>query len=159
MGAVTRFLGNAGPIAAGILAFYDPFSAARLAGGIFIFAGVIGYCYPVPCKPSFACPNSKLTYTVAHSFGIPFASNSNTMFVPAIGGRNLAAGLTISTLAYLEDKRAIGILIAFWTLAGWADIGVLWAWRKQGSENIFVHARNIAVLMGIAWALLIEERV
>jgi hypothetical protein len=35
----------------------------------------------------------------------------------------------------------------------------LWAWRKQGSENIFVHARNIAVLMGIAWGLLIEERV
>jgi len=81
------------------------------------------------------------------------------MFVPAIGGRNLAAGLTISTLAYLEEKRAIGVLIAFWTLVGWADIAVLWSWRKEGSENIFVHARNIAVLTGIAWGLLMEERI
>lgn len=77
---------------------------------------------------------------------------NNTMFVPGIGGRNAAAGLTTLVLCFLEERRALGVLLGFWTLAGYADIGILVA--TPGSENVFVHGRNIVVLTIVSLRLL-----
>lgn len=92
---------------------------------------------------------------VAKYFGIPFADATNTLFVLGIGGRNAAAGLTTLILCYLQEKRALGVLLGFWTLAGYADIGILMA--TPGSENVFVHARNIVVLSIVSWRLLMAN--
>jgi hypothetical protein len=91
-------------------------------------------------------------FLVARVFGIPFADANNTPFVPGIGGRNAAAGLTTLVLGWLGVRRALGVLLAFWTLAGFSDIGILMA--TSGSENIFVHARNIVVLAITSFCLL-----
>lgn len=96
----------------------------------------------------------KHTYVVAKFFGIPFADANNTLFVPGIGGRNTAAGLATLALCFLQEKRAVGVLLGCWTLVGFSDIGILMA--TPGSENVFVHARNIVVLMIISYRLLTE---
>lgn len=90
--------------------------------------------------------------TVAKLFGIPFADSKNTLFVPGIGGRNFAFGLSLLTLTYLEEKRALGVLFGCWIMAGLSDIGILMA--TEGSNNMFVHARNCGVLSLISYGLL-----
>lgn len=50
------------------------------------------------------------------------------------------------------QRRALGIVVGCWTLAGFSDCGILLA--TEGSENMFVHVRNIVVLMLISWRLL-----
>ena len=92
------------------------------------------------------------SHSVAKFFGVPFADSTNTLFIPEIGGCDTAAGITALTLALLEERRALGVLMAVWTLAGWSVIGILMA--TNGSENVFVHARNIAVLVVISYKLL-----
>ena len=119
-------------------------------------AGTYGYLNPIPCAvflaPLICTLKPLLILTVAKLFGIPFADSKNALFVPGIGGRNFACGLSILTLAYLEEKRALGVLVGCWTMAGLSDIGILAA--TEGSNNMFVHARNCVVLLLISYGLL-----
>jgi len=138
MGDVLKLIvGKGAPILAGCLGFFRPMDAASIVGGVLTVGGAVGYLKPIP---------------LAKFFGIPFADSTNTLFVPEIGGRNTAAGITALTLAFLEERRALGVLMAGWTLAGWSDIEILMA--TKGSENVFVHARNIVILVIISWRLL-----
>lgn len=99
---------------------------------------------------------------VGRLFGIPFSDKTNTLFVPGIAGRNLAAGVTTLILTYLAQttpeeeakgtKRALGVLMALWTLAGYSDCWILY--QTSGSDNIGTHAFNIAVLSVTAFSLL-----
>ena len=74
----------------------------------------------------------------------------------------MAAGLTTLTLSFQGNgqgraegiRKALGTLIAFWTLAGFSDTWILM--QTPGSENVFVHVRNIVVLMIISWRLLTQ---
>lgn len=52
---------------------------------------------------------------------------------PAAAGRNISAGLAVLALAFDGQRRALGILITCWSLAGVADISILV--RYPGSEN------------------------
>jgi hypothetical protein len=90
-------------------------------------------------------------------FGIPFADNSNTLFAPGIGGRNMAAGITSLSLALLGQqktqqgeayRKALAIFLATWTLAGFSDSWILI--NTEGSNNLFTHVFNIGVLTVIA---------
>jgi len=171
MGDVLKLIvGKGAPILAGCLGFFRPMDAASIVGGVLTVGGAVGYLKPIPRTSSelslqplennllqalllFNSPYHALTsISVAKFFGIPFADSTNTLFVPEIGGRNTAAGITALTLAFLEERRALGVLMAGWTLAGWSDIEILMA--TKGSENVFVHARNIVILVIISWRLL-----
>ncbi|KAJ7182408.1 hypothetical protein C8R43DRAFT_5152 [Mycena crocata] len=66
------------------LSFFRPFEAARLVGGVLTFGGTFGILQPLQ---------------LAHAFGIKWADAKSSVFVPGIGARNLAAGLTVSILA------------------------------------------------------------
>ncbi|KAK0123871.1 hypothetical protein ONS95_008864 [Cadophora gregata] len=177
MGDVLQLVvGNGAPILAGCLGYFRPMDAAKIVGGVLTIGGAVGYLYPIPRK-SFQAPilssllstlhflllhaesefvtETLTSHPVARFFGIPFANSTNTHFVPGIGGRNTAAGITALTLAFLEERRALGVQLAVWTLAGWADIGILMS--TKGSENVFVHTRNIIVLMVISWRLLTTD--
>jgi hypothetical protein len=80
---------------------------------------------------------------------------TSTQF-PGIGGRNLAAGLSILSMSYLADtskpaselqrayRRSLGVLIVFWTLAGYSDSSILL--KTPGSENLITHVVNIGIL-------------
>lgn len=103
-----------------------------------------------------------LTVTVGRLFGLPFSNPTNTLFVPGIGGRNLAAGLTTLGLTYFAQttqgaeaqgtRRALGVFLATWTLAGFADCWILY--NTAESENMGTHAFNIGVLTVTAISLI-----
>lgn len=100
-----------------------------------------------------------LETAVGRLFGIPFADSLNTLFVPGIAGRNLAAGLTTLALTYFAQakqeagsRRALGIFMVAWTLAGYSDCWILY--NTPGSDNMGTHAFNIAVLTVTAFSLL-----
>ncbi|KAH7388898.1 hypothetical protein BKA64DRAFT_124460 [Cadophora sp. MPI-SDFR-AT-0126] len=138
MGDILKLVvGSGAPILAGCLAFFRPMDAAKTVGSVLVMGGAVAYLSPIH---------------FANFFGIPFADTTNTLFVPGIGGRMAATGITTLTLALLEERRAVGVLMGSWTVAGCSDIGLLMA--TKGSENVLEHARNTAVLMLISWRLL-----
>lgn len=83
---------------------------------------------------------------------MPFADANNTLFVPALGGRNAAIGIATLVLYFLGERRAMGVLLGVYTLAGFSDIGLLLA--TPGSENLSEHVKNIAILLIISFGLL-----
>lgn len=102
---------------------------------------------------------------MAKFFGIPFATTTNSLFVPALAGRNLAAGLSTLTISVLADrstgaahaayKTALGALLLFWTLAGYADSYILLT--TEGSENLGTHVGNIGILTVTGVSLLLRR--
>ncbi|PVH72308.1 hypothetical protein DL98DRAFT_596088 [Cadophora sp. DSE1049] len=96
MGDVLQLVvGNGAPILAGCLGFFRPMDAAKTLGSVLTIGGAMAYLSPIP---------------FAKFFGIPFADTTNTLFVPGLGGRMAATGITTLILALLEERRALEVV-------------------------------------------------
>lgn len=75
-------------------------------------------------------------------------------FYRALQGRNGAVGITTLVLSFAGQRKALGVLLLCWTLAGIADTHILF--EVPGGDNWVTHVVNIGTLTIESTALLLS---
>ena len=96
---------------------------------------------------------------VAHVFAVLSSTRVSTTFYPAVGGRNLGAGLAVLAFSCLREHRALGVLLLCLMCDGFVDTWIVLreerlrrpvAWIRLHVMNTGVMAVFGGDLVGVA---------
>lgn len=79
-------------------------------------------------------------------FGVKEVSNEMAVFVPAFGGRTLAAGVALWWMILAGNRRAIGIFMTSWAIAGITDTYLLLSYKGE-VDSVWIHIMNTCILL------------
>ncbi|KAK7211033.1 hypothetical protein V2G26_018211 [Clonostachys chloroleuca] len=79
-------------------------------------------------------------------FGVKDVSNEMAVFIPAFGGRTLAAGVALWWMILAGHRRAIGIFMTSWAIAGIADTYLLLSYKGE-VDSVWIHIMNTCILL------------
>ncbi|KAI1250960.1 hypothetical protein MGN70_008021 [Eutypa lata] len=91
----------------------------------------------------------------AKVFGLANPTPREAELGRGLGGRNAAVGLAVLALSLTEQRRAVSILFASWTIVGLTDIAI--CLRPSGNRNVTHHivGTSICAAVGLGhWLLL-----
>lgn len=82
-------------------------------------------------------------------FGIQNANETNTLFYPLVGMKNMMTGLAILTLNSQGDRKAVAVVVGCCALAGLYDV-----WFCMRHDGRWAqHAMGTPIFVSVCWAL------
>ena len=82
---------------------------------------------------------------MARVFGVIDVTRDMAVFYPAASGRTFAAGLAVWWLTLAGQRKALGIFLTCWVLAGLVDTYLLLS-HYQDVDSVWVHVLGTANL-------------
>nr|POE70854.1 hypothetical protein CFP56_74306 [Quercus suber] len=78
-------------------------------------------------------------------YGLPTATPENALVFPSATGRNLGAGFFVLTMAFMGERKVLGVFITCWAWAGVADCKILL--QHPEGQNRVKHLINTIVVL------------
>ncbi|KAK7403367.1 hypothetical protein QQX98_010888 [Neonectria punicea] len=91
---------------------------------------------------------------MARTYGIVNVNRDMAIFFTGIGGRNLGAGLAVLALTAARQRKALGMFLSCWVVAGIVDTYLLLT-HDDVVDQIGVHVFNTCVLALVGPSLLL----
>jgi len=90
----------------------------------------------------------------AHFFGLRDTTGREATFFPPLAGRNLSLGFAVFAYIATGERRALGILLASFSVAGVTDLFLVASTPGVAGTKVLLHALKCGIMAYAGGALL-----